>query len=82
MGRMAKTGSNDWSVVDRPFPSRLVGSTAQRDPIKVDDFKAAKRKFANFVRFLEGLEQGLRHLYPPLIVVITERLFERYTLTL
>ncbi len=67
MRRMAKTGSNDWSVVNRPFPSRLISGTAKRDAIKVDDFKASKGKFTNFVWHPEGFEQGFRHCFPPSI---------------
>ena len=63
--RVAEPSSGGWGIVDRPFPSRLIGGAAKRDAGNVNDFKPSKRKFANLIRPFERFQQGFRHLTIP-----------------
>ena len=56
MRRMAELGSDGWSIVERPFPPRLIGGTAECCVGNMDDLKPAKRKFADFVFYLTSVK--------------------------
>jgi hypothetical protein len=64
--RMAQPGTGGWSIMNGPFPSRLVSGAPKRHAGNVDDFKPSEGEFANLIRPFERFQQSLRHrlLFP------------------
>jgi hypothetical protein len=56
---MTERGAGGRGIVDGPLPAGLIGGATKRDAGYMHDFKSPERKFADFIRPLERLQDGV-----------------------